>query len=134
MALHVADEVLAKLQALVGKQIKRVAVLDDADPNGADPWYVVIETVGGELVTFGDGNDFVKFLHPDDGYPWGGKGFPTDKQVEKLDWGMTLYPRDSTTPVTASRPGDIGPGEGDCTCIGEIGEDPQCVVHGKPIE
>lgn len=108
-----------ELQTLVGQKIARVVVEADYDPSNSTPSteadirrLALIAEDGTEITVSNPG----AFIEID----------PTPLKRDSENHYVTFEPTVPTDPT------EIAPGEGDCTCVGEIGEDPQCAVHGAP--
>lgn len=112
-------EDVPKLGTFLGTPITRLHVVSDYDPNDkaeADVQSIQFTLADGRAFTVsGEGGSFVKVR--------------TDTALAKdAESHLTVI-----EPETPADPAEIGPGERGCTCVGEIGEDPACAVHGKPI-
>lgn len=132
-----AAEELAKL--LSG--VTRVHVLldmDPANPDGgeADIDGLVIETTDGDVHLGSTGFITIPY-DPDDLWDLAQQARETPNSVKTFTPGASVWethdPKSPAAKGAPAKPGEVEPGTHGCTCVGEIGEDPACAVHGKPI-
>lgn len=120
-----AVDELAKL----ARGVQRVHVvfdLDPAEPSEADIEYIAFDTPDGQVQVGGGGSSFVAVLTGPRRVDIAELKRDDPKLVRTYEAGEFAageVTQDTTAPLGA-------PG---CSCVGEVGEDPACAVHGKPI-
>lgn len=120
--------------------VQRVHVVLDTDPadggSEADINGLVIETAEGEVHLGSTGFITVMAKGPEQ-WDLAKTENAEPNTVKTFTPGAGVWQEyDANSPAAQGAPADpdeIEPGTHGCTCIGEVGEDPACAVHGKPI-